>query len=76
MTGVQTLGVAATDIFISQPPYPSWTGISTVSAEWIPPITRPTETDSQVSNHEIYNWGETAYQADNTKGWVLTSAPT
>jgi hypothetical protein len=76
MTGVQTLGVASTDIFISQPPYPSWTGISTVSAEWIPPITRPTETDSQVSNHEIYNWDETAYQADNTKGWVLTSAPT
>ena len=76
MTGVQTLGVASTDIFISQPPYPSWTGISTVSAEWLPPITRPTETDSQVSNHEIYNWDETAYQADNTKGWVLTSAPT
>ena len=44
--------------------------------EWIPPITRPTETDDQVSNHEIYNWDETAYQADNTKGWVLTSAPT
>ena len=72
MTGVQTLGVASTDIFISQPPYPSWTGISSISAEWLPPITRPTETNAEVTSHKNYNWDESAYQADNAQGWVLT----
>ena len=32
MTGVRTLGVASTDIFISQQPYPSWSvGIATAN---------------------------------------------
>ena len=36
MTSVQTLGVASTDIFIEQKPFPSWSvGIAT--AKWYPP---------------------------------------
>ena len=36
MSNVATLGVGATDIFISQQPYGSW-GISTTAAVWEPP---------------------------------------
>ena len=38
MTGVATLGVGSTDVFISQQPHASWT-ISTTEAQWVAPIT-------------------------------------
>ena len=72
MENVATLGVGSTDIFIDPQPYNSW-GISTTSAEWVSPITQPTLTDEQVAAGSDYTWNESAYQADNTKGWVLTT---
>tara|TARA_R100000027_G_scaffold62899_1_gene55259 strand:+ start:260 stop:706 length:447 start_codon:yes stop_codon:yes gene_type:complete len=71
MTGVQTIGVASTDIFIWQKPYDSWTvGIST--AEWYAPIPVPSLTDDEIAANKNYIWDESAYQADNTQGWTLT----
>ena len=72
MSGVATLGVGSTDIFINQKPYASWT-ISTSVAQWEAPITQPTLTDEQVAARSYYSWDEDAYQADNSTGWVLTT---
>ena len=72
MQDVATLGVGATDIFIEQQPYSSWSiGIST--AKWYAPIPEPALTDEQDAAGMYYEWDESAYQADNTTGWVLRS---
>jgi hypothetical protein len=67
MTNVATLGVASTDIFISQQPYASWTvGVNT--AQWY---------SSQIAAGSYYEWDEAGYQADTsdpkTVGWALTT---
>tara|TARA_B100001057_G_C22256995_1_gene721645 strand:- start:43 stop:444 length:402 start_codon:yes stop_codon:yes gene_type:complete len=49
--------------FYSPQPYASWT-LNSTSYLWEPPITKP---DGD------YTWNESAYQADNTKGWTETS---
>ena len=49
----------ADDIFVYKP-FDSWTYSSTTK-QYEPPIVRP---------EGNYAWDETAYQADNTKGWV------
>ena len=72
MSNVATLGVGSTDIFISQQPYASWT-ISTTAAQWVAPLTEPTLTDDQIAAGSYYTWDESAYQADNTTGWTLTT---
>ncbi len=72
MTGVATLGVGSTDIFIPQQPHASWT-ISTTEARWEAPLTEPTLTDEQRAAGSYYTWDESAYQADNTTGWTLTT---
>ena len=76
MSGVRTLGVASTDVFIYQQPYPSWTvGINT--ANWYAPITRPALTDSEEAAGKRYIWDENAYNADTndpkTVGWAITT---
>ena len=48
--------------FYSPPPYPSWT-LNSTSYLWEPPITYP-------SDGKSYVWDDSAYQADNTKGWI------
>ena len=76
MTGVATLGVGSTDVFMPEQPYASWT-ISTTEAEWVSPLgAAPALTDEQRSAGSYYAWDESAYQADNTTGWVLTTQPT
>ena len=76
MTGVATLGVGSTDVFISDQPHASWT-ISTTEAEWVSPLgAAPALTDEQAAAMSYYVWDESAYQADNTTGWVLTTQPT
>ena len=50
------------DAFYSQQPYTSWT-LNTTTYLWEPPITYPTD-------GKVYDWNETLYQSDNTKGWV------
>ena len=72
MTGVATLGVGSTDVFIQQQPHASWT-ISTTEAIWESPIARPGLTTSQLAAGSYYTWDESAYQADNTEGWVLNT---
>ena len=76
LTGVKTLGVASTDIFIVQQPFPSWT-IDEDDPRWYSPITEPTLTASEVIANKEYVWNEDAYNADTgnpkTVGWVLVS---
>ena len=73
MTGVATLGVGSTDVFIPQQPYASWT-ISTTEAEWVSPLgAAPALTDDQSAAGSYYTWDESAYQADNSTGWTLTT---
>jgi len=73
MSNVATLGVGSTDVFIQQKPYDSWTvGVNTAS--WYSPLgDAPALTDDQMAAGSLYSWDESAYQADNTKGWVLTT---
>jgi len=70
MSNVAALGVGSTDIFINQQPHASWT-IDTTAASWKAPITQPTLTDEEVAANKYYEWNESAYQGDNTKGWDL-----
>ena len=67
---VATLGVGSTDIFISPKPAASWSvGVGT--ARWYAPIPCPALTADQEAAHMSYSWDESAYQADDTTGWVL-----
>tara|TARA_B100000287_G_scaffold202818_1_gene191505 strand:+ start:168 stop:608 length:441 start_codon:yes stop_codon:yes gene_type:complete len=74
MTAVRTLGVASTDIFISQQPAPSWSvGIQT--AKWYPPDPpgeAPVLTDSERAAGKFYVWNETNYNSNPATAWVLT----
>ena len=73
MTGVATLGVGSTDVFMAQQPHASWT-ISTTEARWVSPLgDAPALTDEQRAAGSYYTWDESAYQADNTTGWTLTT---
>lgn len=60
MENVQTLGVASTDIFIRPQPYPSWTGISTTTAEWVPPAGPNPLTDDERAEGKYYIWDESS----------------
>ena len=67
---VPTMGVASTDVFLTPKPFASWSvGVGT--AIWYAPISCPALTADQEAAHMSYNWDESAYQADNTKGWIL-----
>ena len=76
MSGIRTLGVASTDIFIEQQPSPSWSvGVGT--AQWYAPVAGPPAlTDSERASEKSYIWDEDAYNADTnspkTVGWALT----
>jgi len=70
MTGVQTLGVASTDIFIRQQPFPSWT-ISTAKAEWIPPNPPGEHPKVGVTSIGDYVWNESNYQSNPATAWVF-----
>jgi len=62
------------EIFWPKKPHASWTK-NTSTASWDAPITYPSITDDGadpvVWRYDI-KWNETAYQADNTKGWEAT----
>ena len=64
-------------IFWPKKPHASWVK-NTTTARWDSPIGDPPAlTAEQQSQNDAgthlwgYNWDETAYQADNTTGWVL-----
>tara|TARA_B100001996_G_C18557011_1_gene553128 strand:- start:9 stop:452 length:444 start_codon:yes stop_codon:yes gene_type:complete len=44
-------------------PSASWT-VNSTTGVWEPPVTKPTASGKE------YIWDESAYKADNTKGWV------
>ena len=75
MTGVRTLGVASTDVFMTPQPYPSWSvGIGT--ADWFPPDNpgaAPALTDSEVAANKFYVWNESNYNSNPSTAWVLTT---
>ena len=75
MTGVRTLGVGSTDIFINQKPYPSWiVGVST--AWWYPPNNpgpAPELTNAEETAGKYYSWNESNYQSNPSTAWVLTT---
>ena len=50
----------------------SWT-LNTTTGLWTPPITKPTHINDPSVDEvpHYYEWDESAYQADNTKGWIL-----
>ena len=50
------------DAFYEPQPYASWT-LNSTTYYWEPPVTYP-------SDGKIYDWDESLYQSDNTKGWV------
>lgn len=49
--------------FYEPQPYPSWT-LNSGTYLWEPPIPIPTVED------QVFYWDESAYQADNSTGWV------
>ena len=75
MSGVRTLGVASTDVFIPQQPHASWTvGINT--ATWYPPTPpgdAPDLSDSDKTAGKYYAWNESNYQSNPSTAWVLTT---
>ena len=48
------------DAFIPPKPFASWT-LNNTTCLWEPPVAMP--------SGSAYKWNESAYQADNTKGW-------
>ena len=62
------------DAFISPKPYDSWV-LNTTTVDWEAPIAEPELTQEQIENGKFYVWDETAYQNDNTAGWVLYPLP-
>tara|TARA_B100001939_G_scaffold344032_1_gene357716 strand:+ start:72 stop:482 length:411 start_codon:yes stop_codon:yes gene_type:complete len=58
------------DAFISPKPFESWV-LNSTTVDWEAPIEEPELTQEQVDSGYLYYWDETAYQQDNTTGWIL-----
>ena len=43
--------------------------INETTCYWEAPITQPALTNEEEAAKKYYYWDESAYQADNTKGW-------
>ena len=54
------------DAFIPPKPFASWL-LNETTCKWGAPIPLPSDASKTI----FYIWDENAYQADNTKGWVL-----
>ena len=50
----------------------SWT-LNTTTGMWDAPIPQPELTEEERVAGSYYRWDESAYQADNTTGWVLVT---
>ena len=74
-TGVATLGVGSTDVFMPAQPYASW-GANATNAVWEPPSTpgaAPALTDEEVAAGKYYVWNESNFGTDPATAWVLTT---
>jgi hypothetical protein len=47
--------------------------LNTTTGYWDAPLTEPDLTDDEIAANSYYRWDESAYQADNTTGWVLVT---
>ena len=64
---------ASLDAFVPPQPYASWT-LDNATANWVSPLgAAPALTDDQIAAGSRYTWDESAYQADDTTGWTLTT---
>jgi|TARA_R100001530_G_scaffold58140_1_gene42226 hypothetical protein len=70
---------SSNEIFWSPKQYDSWTK-DIASASWKSPLGNPPDLTSEQQNQNnalshtwTYIWDESAYQSDNTTGWVLTN---
>lgn len=50
--------------------------LNTTTGFWDPPIPKPDLTEDQITNDLCYRWDESAYQENNTQGWVLKNRVT
>ena len=48
----------------------SWT-LNTTTGNWVPPIAMPEYSRSEIEAGKMYVWDESAYQSDNSTGWIL-----
>ena len=63
------------DAFVLPQPHASWT-LDSGTADWVSPLgAAPALTAEQEAARSYYTWDESAYQADNTTGWVLETPP-
>ena len=63
------------DAFVPPQPHASWT-LDNGTADWVSPLGEaPALTAEQEAARSYYTWDESAYQADNTTGWVLQTPP-
>jgi len=64
---------AELDAFVAPQPFASWT-LDSGTADWVSPLgAAPALTDEQRAAGSYYTWDESAYQADNSTGWTLTT---
>tara|TARA_B100002019_G_scaffold18603_1_gene14432 strand:- start:52 stop:465 length:414 start_codon:yes stop_codon:yes gene_type:complete len=64
---------ASLDAFVPPQPYDSWT-LDNETADWVSPLgAAPALTDDQIAANSYYSWDESAYQSDNTTGWILNT---
>lgn len=59
------------DAFVPPKVHDSWI-LNPTTADWEAPITQPELTQEQVDSGYYYWWDESAYQLDNTAGWILS----
>ena len=58
------------DIFYPPRPYASHI-LNTTTGQWDPPFAAPTLTDAEIAANKYYKWDESAWESDNTEGWIL-----
>ena len=56
---------SSNNVFYLEQPFPSWS----LDSNWI--WQAPIDMPSDASFDKVYKWDESAYQADNSTGWVL-----
>jgi len=62
------------DVFIEKQPFDSWSLDSNFI--WQPPVPYPSDSNSERDTSlpvKEYQWSDSSYYADNTKGWVLVN---
>ena len=65
--GIGDIYDSARDAFYKEKPYESWT-LNETTCKWEAPLAKPT-----VAGNQVCHWDESAYQSDNTTGWILTT---